>query len=188
MAFAGVGSPVVVREQVGGGAGNVSRRADGRRASRVGGADIKAHGAKLRVLAHVDTGQIPPDSGTGEGILVLENIGRLRRERHLDGNTTAVGVGAPVLRVALTTVQGLHFAGDVGDRPQINGLSHVVDDLDAVPGDVGLLASHHLTVLGVCMVAHVVAVVDSREGASHSAEGSEKSESLGKHLETLVCF
>lgn len=188
MAFAGVGSPVVVREQVGGGAGNVSRRAGCRRASRVGRADIKAHGAEFRALAHVDAGQIPPDGGTGEGILVLENIGRLRGERHLDGNTTAVGVGAPVLRIALTAVQGLHFAGDIRDGPQVDGLSHVVDDLDAVTGDVGLLASHHLTVLGVRMVAHIVAVVDSREGASHSAEGSEKSESLGKHLETLVCF
>jgi hypothetical protein len=32
------------------------------------------------------------------------------------------------------------------------------------------------------MVAHVVAVVDSREGRCNSAEGSEKSEGLGEHF------
>ncbi|KAI7977295.1 hypothetical protein EIK77_004711 [Talaromyces pinophilus] len=182
-AHARVGSPVVVGKQVRSSTGNVARRASSRFAGRVSRADGEAHGGELGVVTHVDAGEIPPDSGVLVGVLVLEDVGLLRSERDLDGDAAAVGVGAPVLGVGLAAVEGDHVAGDVGHGPEVDGLFHVVDDLDSVAGDVGaLLAGHQLAVLGVSMVAHVVAVVDSREGSCNGAEGSEKSEGLGEHF------
>lgn len=182
-ALAGVGGPVVVRKQVGGSTGNVTRSASGRLAGRVGGGDGETHGGEFRVVTHVDAGEIPPDGRVLVGVLVLENVGLFRAEGHLDGDTSSVGVGAPVLGVGLTAVEGVHVAGFIGDRPEVDGLVHVVDNLDSVAGDVGaLLTSHQLAVHGVSMVAHIVAVVDSRESSCNGAESSEQSEGLGEHF------
>lgn len=178
-----MGSPVVVGKQVSSSTGNVARRASSRFAGRVSRADGEAHGRELGVVTHVDAGEIPPDGGVLVGVLVLQDVGLLRAEGNLDGDSAAVGVGAPVLGVSLTLVEGNHLAGDVGHGPEVDGLFHVVDDLDSVAGDVGaFLAGHQLTVLGVSMVVHVVAVVDSREGSCNGAEGSEKSEGIGEHF------
>jgi hypothetical protein len=182
-ALASVSCPVVVREQVSSSARNITRSASSRSAGLVFRADGKAHGGELGVVTHVDTGKIPPDDGLLEGVLVLQDVGLLRSEGHLDGDTTTVGVGAPVLRVVLATVESVHFTGDVRDGPEVDGLLHVVDNLDTVASDVGVLTGHQLAVLRVGMVAHVVAVVDSREGGCNSAEGREKSECFGEHFE-----
>lgn len=178
-----MGSPVVVRKQVSSSTGNVTGRAGSRCTVRVSGSDGEAHGGELGVVTHVDAGEIPPDGRLLEGVLVLQDVGLLRSERHLDRDAAAVGVGAPVLGVGLAGVEGDHVARDIRHGPEIDGLCHVVDDLDPIAGDVGaLLAGHQLTVLGVSMVAHVVAVVDSGEGSCNGAEGSEKSEGLGEHF------
>lgn len=190
-ALACVGSPVVVGKQVGSSTGDIARGASSRIASSVSRADGEAHGGELGVVTHVDAGEIPPDGGVLEGVLVLQDVGLLRAEGDLDGDTASVGVGAPVLRVGLAAVEGVHVAGDIRDGPEVDGLFHIVDDLDSVAGDGGaLLAGHQLTVLGVSMVAHVVAVVDSGEGRCNSAEGSEKSEGLGEHFVFFLesCF
>lgn len=184
-----VSGPVVVGKQVGGSTGNVAGSASSRLAGRVGGADGETHGGEFGVITHVDAGEIPPDSGVLVGVLVLQDVGLLRAEGDLDGDSTAVGVGAPVLGVGFTAIEGVHVAGDVRHGPEVDGLFHVVDDLDAIAGDVGaLLACHQLAVHGVGMVAHVVEVVHSREGRCNGAEGSEKSEGLGEHVVSDVCF
>lgn len=182
-AHAGVSSPVVVGKQVGSSTGNIASSASSRLAGRVGRADGEAHGGELGVITHVDAGEIPPDGGVLVGVLVLQDVGLLRAEGDLDGDAAAIGVGAPVLRVGLAAVEGVHVAGDVGHGPEVDGLFHVVDDLNSVAGDVGaLLAGHQLAVHGVGMVAHVVEVVHSGKGSCNGAEGSEKSEGLGEHF------
>lgn len=184
-----MGSPVVVGKQVGSSTGNVASSASSRLAGRVSRANGEAHGGEIGVVTHVDAGEIPPDGGVLVGVLVLQNVGLLGAEGDLDGDSAAVGVGAPVLRVGLAAVEGVHVAGDVGHGPEVDGLFHIVDDLDAVAGDVGaLLAGHQMAVHGVRMVAHVVEVVHSGEGSCNGAESSEKSEGLGEHVVFDICF
>lgn len=183
LALASVGSPVVVGEQVGSTTGVVTRGASSRRAGRVSRANSEAHSGEFGVVTHVDAGEIPPNGGVLESVLELQDFVLRRSEGDLDGDTTAVGVGAPVLSVLLAAHEGVHLAGDIGDGPEVDGLFHVIDDLDSVADDVGvLLTGHQLAVLGVSMMAHVVAVVDSGEGSCNGAESSEKSEGFGEHF------
>jgi len=50
----------------------------------------------------VDVGQIIPELGVLESVLELSNLGEGLVSSNLDGDTTTIGVGTPVLSVSTT--------------------------------------------------------------------------------------
>lgn len=130
--------------------------------------DREAHLGELAAGLHVDARQVPEDGVRGLGVLELEDILLPLVEGQLDGDTTAVGVGAPVLGVnTAAALDGLHRADAISNRPGVDVLLEVVGDLDAaaITADHTLAADHH--VLGKC-------------GGNGGEKGS-KAESLGEH-------
>jgi hypothetical protein len=123
---------------------------------------------ELVARLHVDARQVPEDGVTGSGVLELEDIVLLWVEGQFDGNTTAVGVGAPVLRVnTAAAVDGLHGADVASNGPGVYRLVEVVGDLDtaAITADHTRAADHH--VLG--------------KGRGNGGEKGSKAESLCEH-------
>lgn len=149
---------MVIRELVGLGAVDIARGAGGSRAAGIADGDAEAGGDDGRLRVEVDGGEIPEEGLAGLGVLELKDRGEVGDSGHLDGDAAAVGVGAPGLGVGAADGDGLHLAADVGDGPEIDGLVHVVDDLDATRGGAG----------------------SEREGRSSEGEGSSQAEDLGE--------
>lgn len=180
---AAVSSMVIVPDKVSIGAGSVARSASSRRATTIVGSNSEADLGELRAGAHVDERKIPEDSVALQGVLVLEDIDLLRLHGHLDGYTAAVGVGAPALSVAGTGLEGLHRAGILADGPVVDGVLHVVVDVDAATVTVGV---------GSAVGSGAVcggAVHGSRSSRGESAKGREEAESLGEiHVDLRCCL
>lgn len=174
---------VIVPDKVSIGAGSVTRSASSRRASAIVGSNSEADLGELRAGAHVDERKIPEDSVALQGVLVLEDIDLLRLHGHLDGDAAAVGVGAPALSVAGTGVEALHGAGILADGPVVDGVLHVVANVDAAT----------VTAVGVGSAvgsgggAVGGAVHRSRSSRGKSAKGSKETESLGEIHVDLRC-
>lgn len=177
-------SMIIVPDKVSIGAGSVTRSASSRGASAVVGIDRKADLGELRVCAHVNERKIPEDSVALQGVLVLENINLLRLHGHLDGDAAAVGIGAPVLSVAGTWIEALHGAGILADGPVVDGVLHVVVDVDAA----AITAVGVGSALGDGAVGGG-AVHRSRSSRGKSAKGSKETESLGEiHVGLRFCL
>jgi len=134
-----VGSVVISRLEVSRRASGVTSGADslGARGSLISGLDGETKFGELVAGFHVDTREIPEDGVTGFGVLELEDVVLLRVRSQLDGDTTAVGVGLPLLGVLATVGgDGQHGTNLVGDRPGVDVLIEVVGDLDAAGGSV----------------------------------------------------
>ena len=161
-----VSGMVIGRDEISISTGRVARLACGRRAvTGVIGGNGETSGGEGRVAAHVDAGKIPEDGGVRQGVLVLQDIGLVGSSGHLDGDTATAGIEAPVFGVTLTTGgESNHFGiGCVADGPQVDGLAHVVDDIDTTSGAV------------------VTALHGSRESRSQGAERGDGSNGLGEH-------
>lgn len=162
---------VIGRLEVSSGAAGIAGLANSRRAgSRLarGRQDGKAVLGEFRVGAHVDAGQIPEDGVGGLGVLELEHVGLVRGGGQLDGDTTAVGVGAPALGEGATVGgEGLHGTDVAGDGPGIDVLIEVVGNQHGATGGHGVVTSSQLHARG--------------KGRGQSGEGSGKAESLGEH-------
>lgn len=164
---AAVGGMVVLGLQVGLGAGSVAGLAvdGGAVAAGLGRLNGEAELGELGVGAHIDAGHVPEDGVAGLGVLVLEDIGLVRLGGQLDGDATAVGVGAPLLGVgAAARREGMHVADAISDRPRVDGLAQVVDDLDAASRGGGVVA----------------ALDDMGQGSGEGSKGSSE-EGLGEH-------
>lgn len=166
-----MGGMVILGLKVGLGAGSVAGMAvDGGAVALVtglGGGDGEAVLGKLRLDAEVDAGHVPEDSLVGLGVLELEDIGLVGLGGQLDGDAAAVVVGAPLLGVgAAVRREGMHVADSISDRPRVNGLVQLVDNLHAATaglGGGGVAAAHHV-----------------REGRGEGSKGSSD-EGLGEH-------
>ena len=179
---AAVSSMVIVPDKVSVGAGSVARSAGSRRASAIVGSNSEADLGELRAGAHVDERKIPEDSVALQGVLVLKDIDLLRLHGHLDGDAAAVGVGAPALSVAGTGLEGLHGAVILADGPVVDGVLHVVVDVDASTVSVGVGCAVGGSGVGG-------AVHSSRSSRGKSANGSKKTESLGEiHVGLRCCL
>lgn len=109
-----MGSGVVIREEVGSSTGNVSRSTSGTwTAAGVVIGDGKTNGGEEIVDAHIDARQIPEDGVTRQSILVLQGIRDVRSARHLNGDTTSIGIQTPLLRVGAAGGNGNHLGRDV---------------------------------------------------------------------------
>jgi hypothetical protein len=163
---ASVSGMVVSRNEISISAGSVARLASGRRAvAGISGGNGETSSSEGRVAAHVDAGKIPVDCGVGQCVLVLQDISLVGGGGDLDRDTATIGVKAPVFGVTLTTGgESDHFGvGCVADGPQVDGLAHVVDDIDTTSGAV------------------VAALHGSRESRSQGAERGDGSNGLGEH-------
>lgn len=157
---------VIGREEISISAGSVARLASGRRAVvGVIGSNGETSSGEGRVAVHVDARKIPEDSGVREGVLVLQDIRLVWGGGQLDGDTATVGVETPVLGVTLTTgSESYHLdIGGVADRPEVDGLAHVVDNIDTTSGAV------------------VTALHGSRESRSQGTERGDGSNGLGEY-------
>lgn len=78
----------------------------------------------------VDVGKIVPEVGILEGVLKLSDLRERAVGGDLDGDTTTIGVGAPVLRVSTTVgSELLSRTSNVGDRGKVDGeTARVLDD------------------------------------------------------------
>lgn len=164
---AAVGGMVVLGLQVGLGAGSVAGLAvdRGAVAAGLGRLDGEAELGELGVGAHVDAGHVPVDGVTGLGVLKLKDVRLVGLGGQLDGDAAAVGVGAPVLGVgAAVRREGMHVADAISDRPRVDGLAQVVDDLDASSRGGGVAA----------------ALDDMGQGSGEGGKGSSE-EGLGEH-------
>jgi len=77
----------------------------------------------------INGGHIPEESFTILGIFELNDTVPVLTGRDLDGDTTTVVVGDPLLAVVTSGAEGLHLAGVIGDGPQVQVGTHVVDNL-----------------------------------------------------------
>lgn len=163
---AAVGGVVISRLEVSGRASGVASLADGlgARGRLISGLDGETKVGELGAGAHVDTGEIPEDSVTGFGVLELEDVVLLRVGGQLDGDTTAVGVGLPLLGVLATVGRDdLHGANLISDGPGVDVLVEVVGDLDAAAG--GTITANDAV----------------GEGRGNGGEEGSKAERLGEH-------
>lgn len=175
---------VIIVDKVGIGTGSVTRSASSGRASALVGSNREADVGELRVGAHIDEGKIPEDSVALQGVFVLEHIDLLRLHGHLDGDAAAVGVGAPALSVAGAGLEALHGAGILADGPVVDGVLHVVADVDAA----GVTAVGVGSAVGGSRVVGG-AVHGSRSSRGKSANGSKETESLGEiHVDLRCCL
>ncbi|KAI7971369.1 hypothetical protein EIK77_003425 [Talaromyces pinophilus] len=177
---AAINSMVIVPDKVSVGASSVARSASSGRASTVVGSDSKADLGELRAGAHIDDRKIPEDGVSLQGIFVLEDINLFGLHGHLDGDSTAVGIGAPALSVAGTGLKALHGTVICADLPVLDGVLHVVVDVDiaTVTASVGSAVGGSSGGGGVGI--SVGAVYRSRSSRGESAKGSEETESLGE--------
>lgn len=158
--------------QVGSGATRVSGLANSRRAglgvaTRVRRQDREAVLGELGVSTHVDARQIPEDGVSALGVLELEDIGLAGVGGQLDGDTTAVRVGLPVLTVGTTIGgQGLHGANVRRNGPGVHVLVQVVGNQDGPGSRNGVVAADQ----------HA-----RRKGRGHSGEGGSQAECLSEH-------
>lgn len=111
--------------------GGISARA-------VANGDTESGGDERGGLEEVDGRQIPVQDIAGLGVLELEDAVTQLTGGNLDGDTTAVGVGQPGVAVeALAGSEGLHLTLGLGNNPQVDGLVHVVADVEARAGGAG---------------------------------------------------
>lgn len=176
---ASVSGVVIGRDQIGIGASRVARSTGGSGAGAIVRGDGEALGGELRAGTHVDAREIPEDRVTGESVLELEDIGLGRLGGELDGDTTAVGVGLPGLRVGATVgLEGDH--GDiriVGNGPGIEVAAQVVDNGDSTAS--GLSGSGSVGGTGDDL---------SRERGGNSSKDGSKTEDLGEHHLDFLCL
>lgn len=166
---AAVGGMVVLGLQVGLSAGSVASLAvdGGAVAARLGRRNGEAVLGELTAGSHIDAGHVPEDGVAGLGVLELEDVGLVGLGGELDGDAAAVAVGAPLLGVgAAARREGMHVADAISDRPRVDGLAQVVDDLDAASGGGGG---------GVA-----AALDDSGQGGGEGSKSSSD-EGLGEH-------
>lgn len=96
----------------------------------VAGSSGEASLDEVRGRVHVDGRQVPEELLAVLGVLELQNGVAGLGGGELDGDATAVGVGAPFLGVlAAAGGHGLHVAGLGGGAPEVDVLVEVVDDL-----------------------------------------------------------
>lgn len=183
-------SMVVVPDKVSIGAGSVTGSASSRRASAIVGSNREADLGELRAGAHIDERKIPEDSVPLQGVLVLKDIDLLRLHGHLDGDAAAVGVGAPALSVAGARVEALHGSSILADGPVVDSVFHVVVDVDAAAvTTVGVDSAVSGSGVGGGGGGGGGAVHRSRSSRGKSANGSEKTESLGEiHVDLRCCL
>lgn len=117
---------------VGVGAVGIAGSTGGRGAAGVTGGDGEAALDEGRGAIHVDGRQVPVESVGVDSVLELEDgVGVALGGGQLDGDTTTVGVGLPLLAVSATAaVEGIHAAGVGRGGPEIDIRAHVVDELD----------------------------------------------------------
>lgn len=184
---AAVSSMVIVPDKVSIGAGSVTRSTSSRRASVIVGSNREADLGELRVGAHIDERKIPEDSVSLQSVLVLEHIDLLGLHGHLDGDAAAVGVGAPALSVAGTGIEALHGPGILADGPVVDGVLHVVSNVNAATATAVGVGS--AVGGGIGVVGGGGAVHGSRSSRSKSANGSEETDSLGEiHVDLRCCL
>lgn len=170
---AAVSGMVIGRLQVSSSAVGVTSLADGSRArglvgATVGGLDGETVLGELGAGSHVDAREIPEDGVGGLGVLELEDIGLALVCGQLDGDTTTVRVGLPLLGVGTTVcLEGLHRTDVVGDRPGVDVLVEVVGDQDATAGGLGVALDNWDSAGG--------------KGRSQGSEDSSHAESLSEH-------
>ena len=128
-----MGSVVVLGLEVGIGTGLVPSVAVDRRAvgTSLGGLNGEPVIGELGVGTHVNARHVPEDGVTALGVLELEHVGLVGLGGQLDGDTTAVAVGLPWLRVGTAARrEGLHVSSSIGDRPRVDVVFQVVDDFN----------------------------------------------------------
>jgi len=79
------------------------------------------------------------------GVLELENAISVLGGGHLDGDTTTVGVGGPVLVEGVSDAEGLHAGLLVRDRPEVNIFTQVVHDINSAVARIAGLNSTGLS-------------------------------------------
>lgn len=110
-----------------------------RLAARVTGDNGEARLDKLGSRVKIDGGHVPEKGVTILGVFELKDAIFALAGRHLDGDTTTVGVGGPVLAVVTSGAESLHGSSIRRGGPQVNVGIHVVDDLKtAAAGIAGL--------------------------------------------------
>lgn len=128
----------IVRVLVGFNAVGITRGASGGGAGRVTDLNTESAGDERRGLEQVDRRQIPVENLAGLGVFELQNAVADFAGGHLDGDTTAVGVGQPTVAIeGLARGEGLHLTLSLGDNPQVDGLLEVVDDAETGTGSPG---------------------------------------------------
>ena len=86
---------------------------------------------EFRRSVHVDGRKVPEELVRVQSVLELEDAVTFLRGGHLDGDTTTVGVGLPLLAVsAATGGESLHITGLSGGGPEIDVGAQVVHDLN----------------------------------------------------------
>lgn len=168
---AAVGSVVVLGLQVGFGARVVTGMAVDAGAVLRGlrGLDAEAVLGELGVAAHVDAGHVPEDGVTALGVFELEDIILVGIGSQLDGDTTAVAVGLPLLRVRATARrEGLHVSGTSRNGPRVDVVLHVVGDGDT-------------TTISTTLLRH-----SSGEGRGEGSQSGEETELVEHHCEENV--
>jgi len=144
------------------------------------GLDGEAGGNEIRIRVEVDGGQIPVKLVAFESVLELEDAVLALGGGELDRDTTTVGVGLPGLVAgAAVGVNGLHGAGLGGSVPDVDGLVHVVDDLEATAGGGA----------GTCAGGSAGGLASDRVGTGHGSGSDSKDagdEDVGeKHFEKI---
>lgn len=187
-----MGSMIIGRNEIGIGASTVARCASSRRAIGLVGGNCEADGSELRRSAHIDAREIPEDSVSLQGVLVLKDIDLLGLHGHLDGDAAAVGVGSPALRVSATGLDADHGRVVLADRPEVDGVLHVVHDVDtaaAAAAGVGTVGGAVVAAAGGSgAVASIASEQVGRKSRGESAKGSKETESLGELHCDLICL
>lgn len=123
-----VGGLVVSGPEVSVAAGGITSRAVDLIAVGVVRGDAETQLVKQRGDLHVDQRDVPPDDGGQEGVLELHDVVKVGGRGDLNGDTTGIGVGLPVLRVALAVGQSDHVTGLLTGGPEVDGLADLVEN------------------------------------------------------------
>lgn len=163
-----VSSVVIGRLEVGRSAVGITSLADGlgaRVGSIRGGDDGEAVLGELGASAHVDAREVPEDSISSLGVLELQDVGLVGVGSELNGDTAAVRVGLPLLRVGTTIGrEDLHGANVLGNGPSVDILVQGVGDQNTAAIGSRLAADHA-----------------TGHSGGKSSENSGDAERLGEH-------
>lgn len=165
-----MGGVVIGRLEVGSGTVGVTGLADSSRArggitAGVSGLDGEAVLGEDRVGAHIDAGHVPEDGVLGLGVLELQDVLLGLVGGQLDGDTTAIGVGAPLLaESAAVGGDGLHGTDVLGHGPGVDVVVQGVGDHDGATGSTVTAGDHA-----------------GGQSRGQSGEGSGNADSLGEH-------
>lgn len=170
-----MGSVVVLGLEVGFGTVLVPSVAVDRRAvgTSLGGLNGEPVVGELGVGTHVNARHVPEDGVTALGVLELEHVGLVGMGGNLDGDTTAVAVALPWLRVGTAARrEGLHVSGSIGDRPRVDFVFQVVDDFNTAAATSG---------------GGVAGLDGVGESCRESSESSSETELGEDHFEGVCC-